>query len=118
VFFAGTALTAGLLIGEPLLVGYLGWTVAGFGVGVAFPTILLASMDFARQGDEAGAVAARFVSGRVGIVLGTGLGGAAVAVTHAAGKPLEWGLAAVFAMALAAALACTLTAVRLRPLPA
>jgi MFS family permease len=115
VFLAGTAVTAGLLLGEPLLVGYLGWTLAGVGVGVAFPTILLASMDFARRGDETGAVAARFVSGRIGIVLGTGLGGAAVAVVHTAGKPLSWGLTAVFAMAMAAALACALTAPRLRP---
>jgi len=118
LFFAGTALTAALLIGAPLPLGYMGWTVAGFGVGVAYPTILLASMEFAHKGDEAGAVAARFVSGRVGVILGTGLGGAAVAVTHAAGKPLAWGMGAVFAMALAAALACTLTAARLRPLPA
>jgi len=114
LFVAGTALLAALLLGAPLLLGYVGWTVAGFGVGVAFPTILLASMGFAREGDETSAVAARFVSGRVGIVLGTGLGGAAVALAHAAGRPLAWGLSAVFAIALAAGVACTLTAPRLR----
>lgn len=118
LFLAGTAATAALLLGEPLLIGYVGWTVAGVGVGVAFPTILLASMDFARRGDETGAVAARFISGRIGIVLGTGLGGAAVAAAHAAGRPLSWGLTAVFAMAMAAALACAVTAPRLRPVDA
>ena len=114
VFLAGTAATAALLLGAPLWLGYAGWTVAGFGVGVAFPTILLASMDFAQQGDETSAVAARFISGRVGIILGTGLGGAAIAAVHAAGRPLSWGLTAVFALALAAALACAVTAPRLR----
>jgi hypothetical protein len=115
VFAGGTALLAALLLGAPLLLGYIGWTLAGAGVGVAFPTILLASMGFAREGDETSAVAARFVSGRVGIVLGTGLGGAAVAVAHAAGRPLAWGLSAVFALSVAGGLVCTLTARRLRP---
>ena len=117
VFFAGTAVTAGLLLGEPLWLGYVGWTVAGAGIGVAYPTILLATMEFANQGDETSAVAARFVSGRVGIVLGTGFGGAALAAAHAAGRPLAWGLTAVFSMALVAALGCALVARRLRPLP-
>jgi len=115
VFCLGTVVTAALLWGAPLWLGYLGWTVAGFGVGVAFPTILLASMDFARAGDETSAVAARFISGRIGIVLGTGLGGAAVAVVHAAGRPLTWSMAAVFALAAVAALACAVTSPRLRP---
>jgi hypothetical protein len=114
VFLAGTALAAALLLGIPLWVGYAGWTVAGFGVGVAYPTVLLASMSYAREGDETNALAARFVSGRVGIILGTGLGGAAVAVVHAAGRPLAWGLCAVFAIALAGALASTLVSMRLR----
>jgi predicted MFS family arabinose efflux permease len=115
VFLVGTALTAALLLGVPLLLGYAGWTLAGVGMGVAYPTILLASMSYADRGDETGAMAARFLSARVGIVLGTGLGGAAVAAAHAAGRPLSWGLAAVYALALAAALACALTATRLRP---
>ena len=114
VFLAGTAVTAALLLGEPLWIGYAGWTIAGAGVGVAYPTILLASMEFARQGDETSAVAARFISGRVGVILGTGLGGAAVAVVHAAGRPIAWGMSAVFSLALLAAFACVLTARRLR----
>jgi MFS family permease len=115
VFLAGTALTAALLLGIPLPVGYAGWTIAGFGVGVAYPTVLLASMSYAREGDETNALAARFVSGRVGIILGTGLGGAAVAVAHAAGRPLGWGLGAVFAISVAGALASSLASLRLRP---
>ncbi len=107
-------MTAAMLLGEPLLLGYIGWTLAGVGVGVAYPTLMLASMGFAAQGDETSAVAARQVSGRVGIILGTGLGGAAIAVAHAAGRPLAWGLSAVFALALAAALACGLASGRLR----
>jgi MFS family permease len=114
VFLLGTAMTAAMLLGEPLLLGYVGWTVAGVGAGVAYPTLMLATMDFAAQGDETGAMAARMVSGRVGMILGTGLGGAAIAVAHAAGRPLAWGLSAAFALALAAALACALVSARLR----
>jgi MFS family permease len=115
VFAGGTAVFGALLLGAPLWLGYAGWTVAGCGVGVAFPTILLASMEYAREGDETTAVAARFLSGRVGIILGTGLGGAAVAAAHAAGRPLSWGLSAVISLAIAAGLGCALAARRLRP---
>ena len=114
VFVAGTALLAALLLGAPVWLGYLGWTVAGAGMGVAYPTILLVSMDLAREGDETSAVAARFVSGRIGIILGTGLGGAAIAVAHAMGRPLSWGLAAVYALALAAGVGSAAASVRLR----
>src|SRR5581483_6470560 len=101
VFVAGTACVLSLLAGAPLWLGYAGWTVAGAGVGVAFPTLLLASMEYAGRGDETSAMAARFVSGRMGIIVGTGLGGAAVAVSHDAARPLAWGLCAVFALSLA-----------------
>jgi MFS family permease len=114
LFVLGTAALLSLLAGTPLLLGYAGWTVAGLGVGIAFPTIMLASMEYADRGDETTAMAARFVSGRVGIILGTGMGGAAIAVTHAAGRPLAWGLAAVFAVALAGGAACAAAAGRLR----
>jgi MFS family permease len=114
VFVAGTAGVVALLFGAPLWLGYASWMVAGLGVGVAFPTLILAAMDFAGRGDETTAIAARFVSGRVGIILGTGLGGAAIATTHAAGRPLAWGLAAVFAVALSGGVACVLVAGRLR----
>jgi len=114
VFVAGTACVMSLLAGAPLLLGYAGWTVAGLGVGIAFPTILLASMEYADRGDETSAMAARFVSGRMGIIVGTGLGGAAVAVSHAAGQPLAWGLSAVFALSLAGGVACAAASGRLR----
>jgi MFS family permease len=114
IFVAGTACVLALLVGAPLLLGYAGWTVAGFGVGIAFPTIMLASMDYADRGDETSAMAARFVSGRMGIILGTGLGGAAVAVSQAASRPLAWGLCAVMALSLAGGIACAAASGRLR----
>ncbi|HZS14660.1 MAG TPA: MFS transporter [Candidatus Dormibacteraeota bacterium] len=114
VFVAGTACVLSLLAGAPLWLGYAGWTVAGAGVGVAFPTLLLASMEYAGRGDETSAMAARFVSGRMGIIVGTGLGGAAVAVSHDAARPLAWGLCAVFALSLAGGLACAAASGRLR----
>jgi len=113
-FVLGTACVLALLFGAPLWLGYAGWTVAGAGAGIAFPTIMLASMDYAALGDETSAMAARFVSGRIGIILGTGLGGAAVAIAHDAGRPLAWGLSAVFALALAGGVGCAAASGRLR----
>jgi len=114
LFVGGTACVLALLAGAPLWLGYAGWTVAGAGVGIAFPTLLLASMEYAGSGDETHAIAARFVSGRMGIILGTGLGGAAVAVAHAASRPLAWGLCAVFALSLAGGVASAAASGRLR----
>ena len=100
----GIAVFALALLGAPLPLAYAAWTVAGAGMGIAFPTLFIATMDRAGSGEEAGAVAARFVSSRIGIVLGTGLGGVAVGATQAVHAPLAIGLGATMALAVAGAL--------------
>jgi Na+/H+ antiporter NhaC len=62
------------------------------------------------RGQEAAAVAARFVSGRVGIVLGTGLGGVAVGATQAVHAPIGVGLGAAMGLAVAGAVVGSLLA--------
>src|SRR4029077_10715901 len=47
-----TALTAALA-GGPLALAYIGWGIAGFGMGVAYPTVPLAVMARAEAGREA-----------------------------------------------------------------
>jgi len=113
VLFLGTAGFAAALLGAPLVLAYAAWTVAGAGMGVAYSTVLLASMDASPRGDEMRVMAARFVSGRLGIILGTGLGGASIALADAAGASPSTGLAGVFSLALAAAAASVVASRRL-----
>jgi MFS family permease len=110
ILAAGTAVFALAIVGAPLPLAYAAWTLAGAGMGIAFPTLFIATMNRAGAGEEAGAVAARFVSGRIGIVLGTGLAGVAVGATHAVHAPLGIGLGAAMGLAVAGALVGSLLA--------
>jgi MFS family permease len=104
---------AAALFDIPLPIAYVAWTVGGVGMGIAYSTVLLASMGAAPRGDETRVLAARFVSGRLGIILGTALGGASLAVADAAGRSLTAGLGGVFTIALVAAGVSVLLARRL-----
>jgi len=95
--------TSAALAGLPGWAVDTAWTIAGAGMGIVYPTLLIASMGAADAGEEATVVAARFVGGRLGMSLGTGLGGVSVSLAAAAGAPLRAGLAGTFALAVAAA---------------
>jgi MFS family permease len=110
ILAGGTAVFALAIVGAPLPLAYAAWTIAGAGMGIAFPTLFIATMNRAGAGEEAGAVAARFVSGRIGIVLGTGLAGVAVGATQAMHAPLGIGLGAAMGLAVAGALVGSLLA--------
>lgn len=112
---AGIGGTAAALAGLALGLVYAAWVVAGIGMGIAYSTLFVVSMDAAGAGQETSVVAARFVSGRLGIALGSGIGGACVAASATLHAGLAAGLWAVFALALAASGATALTAGRLRP---
>jgi MFS family permease len=110
ILAGGTAVFALAIVGLPLPLAYAAWTVAGAGMGIAFPTLFIATADRAEPGQEAAAVAARFVSGRVGIVLGTGLGGVAVGATQAVHSPIGIGLGVAMGLAVVGALVGSLLA--------
>ena len=110
----GIAGTAAALAGAPLALAYSAWVVAGVGMGVAYSTLFLAALGAATAGSEGRIVAARFVSGRLGISLGTGLGGASVAIAAAVHAPLAAGLAGIFGLSVAAALVTVSLSGRLR----
>lgn len=110
---AGLLGTAAALVDAPLALVYMAWFVAGLGMGVAYPTLMVASMATAGAGTEGTVVAARFVGGRLGMSLGTGLGGVCISVAAATGAPLRAGLAGTFVLAVAAGLASTALAGRL-----
>jgi MFS family permease len=109
----GLAGAASPLLGAPALLSYVAWGVAGAAMGVAFNTLYLVAAETASKGSETGAIAALQNTNRLGIALGTGLGGAAVAVAHYASAPVAAGLAGAFALATAAPLVSVLLAGRL-----
>ena len=107
-----------LFPGGPLGVAYTAWGLAGVGMGVAYPTVYLATMERAGGGDEASTVSLMAMADSLGTSVGAGLGGSAIALAQGLGAGLRAGLAGALGLALAAALALLVAAGRLRgPVP-
>jgi MFS family permease len=104
VVAVGIVVVAAGLTSLPITVPYVGWALAGLGMGVAFPTIPLAAMGQASRGKEAGELSAILLTDTLGAGIGTGLGGACVAIAVTSGSRLETGIAGAFAVGLVAAL--------------
>jgi MFS family permease len=106
---AGVLLAIGILgfgatiVGLPLAIAYAAWIAAGMGMGIAFNTFTLNVMLFARKGAEGAALAARNLSGSLGTAMGSGVGGAALAVSTAANAGIRPGLGLIYLLAAAAA---------------
>ncbi len=109
----GTVVVATGLTDVPVEVAYVGWAVAGLGMGIAFPTIPLAAMGEATAGSEAGDLSSILLSDTLGVAIGAGLGGACIAAATKTGSPLAWGIAGAFAIGLVAALVLIVIARRL-----
>jgi MFS family permease len=110
---AGTLAAAGGLLHWPLALPYVGWTVAGLGMGVAFPTIPLSVMNAAGEGEEASELSSVLLMDTLGVAVGAGLGGASVALAEASGAELRVGIAGAFAIGLLAAFLMLIIARRL-----
>jgi MFS family permease len=89
----------------PVAVAFVGWSVGGLGIGLSYAPISLVVLREAAPGREGAATAALQLTDQLGVSLGTGLGGAAVALGEAggwdpaSGIAMAWGLAAVVAAA-------------------
>ena len=90
--------------GGPLALAYIGWAIAGFGMGVAYPTIPLAVMARAEAGREAAELSPTLLMDMLGIAAGAGFGGAAIAFAASSNATLRSGIAGAFAVALLASL--------------
>lgn len=92
---------AGLMLWDavPLVLAVVVWGVAGFGIGLAYAPISVTVLREAPPGRTGEATASMQLSDLVGVALGTGVGGAAVAVGDAAGWPPDVGIGAAFAIA-------------------
>lgn len=100
----GTVTAMSGLADTPLAVPFVGWTIAGVGMGIAFPTIPLSVMNASPEGEEASELSATLLMDTLGVAFGAGLAGASVALAQGAGESLVTGLSGAFAIAIVATL--------------
>ena len=101
----GIAAAGVLADGVPVALAVAGWAIAGFGIGIGYPSIGAIVLSAAPGGEEGGVSAALQLSETIGVAVFTGIGGALIAI----GLDHDWdamtALLLVFAAAAAAAVA-------------
>jgi MFS family permease len=98
----------------PIVLAAIAWGMAGLGMGVAYSTAMLVVLESAPAGEEGAAAAAAQVANVLGTALGTGVGGAIVALAAALpAHSTRSGIALVDASAIAAAMLALLATRRL-----
>jgi MFS family permease len=111
---AGTvAVAAGLLAVTPLAVVFVGWGLAGIGMGIAFPTIPLSVMREANEQSRAGELSATLLMDTLGVAVGAGLGGGCIALSRSLDAGIRPGIAGAYAIGLMAAIALLLVVRRI-----
>jgi MFS family permease len=88
----------------PIWVAVVAWSVAGFGIGIAYSPTSVTALALARGGEEGRVSASLQLSDVLGTALGTGVAGAAVAIVHQHGADPRLGIGLAFAAAIAVAL--------------
>lgn len=110
---AGAA--AGLVVASPGPVAIASWALAGLGIGIAYSTTTLIVFDQTTEGGEGGAASALQLANVLGVALGTGTGGAILAVATGSGIGEGAAIALVDAVMIAAAVAGLVAGRRSRP---
>ncbi len=108
---AGTA--SALWPPVPVVFAIASWSVAGFGMGLAYAPLSLMMLRESQAGREGWASASLNLSDVLGTALGVGFGGAAVAIGANTGRSLSSGISIAFTVAAVAAVAGILVARRL-----
>jgi MFS family permease len=101
--------------GVPVVVGPAMWGLAGLGMGMAYAPITMTVLNQAPPGTEGGASSSLQLTDTLGVALGTGLGGALVALGHADGWDPRQGLLLAFGMTATVAAIGLVVARRLPP---
>src|ERR1700745_4169180 len=101
---AAEVVVAAAIFGIPLWLVFLGAIAEGLAMGVAFNIVLLMAMEPSGDHGVAALTSARFLLGRLGLVLGTGLAGVSVAAGSHVGASLTAGIGGAMAIAIAGAL--------------
>lgn len=89
----------------PVVTAFAGWTIGGLGIGLSYAPISLTVLSEAEPGKEGEATSSLQLTEQLGIAIGIGLGGAAVAAGDArgsdpaAGIAVAWTIAALMAVA-------------------
>jgi MFS family permease len=97
----------------PVVTAFVGWAFVGLGMGIAFPTPALATMQQAEEGHEGGQLSSVLLMDMVGVASGAGLGGGAIAVAKATHSSLSLGIGASYAMGFVALALLLATAARM-----
>ncbi len=100
--------------GVPVWEAFVAWSAAGLGMGLSYAPISLMMLRVAPRGREGWASASLNLADVLGIALGVGVGGAAVAAVSRGSRPVAGGVVIAFAVA---ALAAVLALVIARRLP-
>jgi MFS family permease len=102
IVLVGMAAMAAAIHAEvPVAVAIAAWTVAGFGIGLAYAPLTLIMLAEAPPGREGWASASLSLADTLGTALGIGIGGAAVTASQALGWRLPAGVSIAFAIAAA-----------------
>ena len=109
----GIAGMFGALGALPIPLCIAAWSMAGFGIGMAYSPLSVIVLGLAEPGTEGVASSSIQLSDVLGVALGTGLGGAFVALGESQGWETSAALALVFPITCAAAVAGLFAARRL-----
>lgn len=99
--------------GVPVGEAFVAWSVAGFGMGLSYAPISLMMLRAAPPGREGWASASLNLADVLGIALGVGIGGAAVAAFSRGSRPVAAGVVIAYAVAGLAAMLALVIAPRL-----
>jgi hypothetical protein len=99
--------------GIPLWTAPVAWAVGGLGMGLSYAPISLLMLREAPAGREGWASASLNLCDVLGVALGTGLGGAAVAAAAATGWTVSAGVAMAFVIAACGGLVALVVSRRL-----
>jgi MFS family permease len=97
------AFTAVLSPSVPIIVGIVAWAVAGLGMGFSYSPLSLTVLRLAPLEAQGASTAGLQLSDVLGTALGTGVGGALIAIAHREGAEDWVGLAAAFGVGVIAA---------------
>lgn len=118
LIIVGVAGTGTMLIADvPIEMGPLMWGIAGFGMGVAYPTATLVALGSAPPGREGEASAAMQLGNVLGMACGTGIGGGLFSLAGTSGYSTAAGIALVDVFSIVAGLLGLAAAARLVGLP-
>ncbi len=117
VLLAGIAVTGAGVLDEaiPVAVVVAGWSVAGLGIGIGYPSIGALVLSAAPGGEEGGVSAALQLAETIAVAVFTGVGGALIALGLDRGWDAVTALVLVFATGAAAAAGGLLVGRRVAP---